>query len=1114
MQVMKRCASALLALSLALPAAGAVSAAGETGTEWLLDGTGELNVKLLARYSSGAPIDEAGAEIVKYDPASKKAFVVNGAEKSIDIVDLSGLRSGEDVESLKLTARIKLEDLLKEVASIGDITSVAVSPKGDFIAITLPSDPKTDNGKVALLDLNGRLLAAVEVGALPDMLTFTPDGKAILVANEGEPNDEYTIDPEGSVSIIDVSAGADKVTQDSVTTVLFDAPIEGHVHKGNGGSAQKDMEPEYITVNPDGKKAYVALQEANAIAVLNLESKKIEKITALGVKQHTVPGSGLDASDKDDKINIQPWPVLGMYQPDGIDLVSEGGKTYLITANEGDTRDYDGFSEEQRVEDVKDQLALQAKNYPGVTQKQLDAVAATLTEKSKLGRLKITNIEGHVNGKYEALYSFGARSFSVWDADTMKLVYDSGDAFEQTLARVNSEMFNTSNDENEADSRSDDKGPEPEDVEIGQVGENRYAFIGLERPGGIFAYNLNDPKKPEYAAYFSSRDYSGKEVAGDSAPEGLEFIPAAESPTGQALLLAAHEVSGTVAVYELTEGQKKDVTRITILHTNDSHGRAEESSNDGMGFAKLGTLARYYEENNPNTLLLDAGDTMHGTNFATLVKGESIAKVMNELGYDAMAAGNHDFNYGYQRLLELDQITKFPILSANVRKEDGERLLTPYVIEEVDGLKLGIFGLTTPETTYKTHPNNVKGLTFVDPAVEAKPIVEELKSKGVDAIIAVTHLGIDESSTDTSIKLAKEVPGIDLIVDGHSHTTLVEGLEGGNDTLIVSAGEYTKNLGVVELTFEGKKLSGIDAKLVSKEAAALTTPDEQITNIIDGVKKEQEQVLSQVIGKTSVKLDGEREQVRAMETNLGNLITDAMLDVTGADAALTNGGGIRASIDAGSITKGNVITVLPFGNYIVTKQVTGADIKAALENGVDSYPKTKGAFPQVAGMSFVIDETKPAGERVHSLKIGGVDVDMNKQYVLATNDFLAAGGDQYTMLGGSKLLGEFPALDEALIAYIQKKGDVAPAVEGRITVKSAAAPAQQPAAPAAPAAPAVTPAAPAAPAAPSADVYTIKPGDTLWAIAKSNGTTWQQLAELNKLENPHLIFPGQAIRLK
>lgn len=585
----------------------------------------------------------------------------------------------------------------------------------------------------------------------------------------------------------------------------------------------------------------------------------------------------------------------------------------------------------------------------------------------------------------------------------------------------------------------------------------------------------------------------------------------------------------SLAFAEQSSGATK---KITILHTNDTHSRVEESAQDGMGFAKISTLVQKYRKENPNTLLLDAGDTFHGTNFATLVKGESITKVMNKVGYDAMAPGNHDFNYGYKRLLELEKMIVFPLVSANVRYENGERLFKPYVIKEVDGIKLGIFGLTTPETTYKTHPKNVEGLKFTDPAVEAKAMVSELKGK-VDMIIAVTHLGIDESSTDTSIKVAKEAPGIDLIVDGHSHSTLVEGKQADHNTLIVSSGEYTKNLGVVELTFDGSKLKDKKAKLVSKQEVANVEPDPVIVETIGTIKKEQEKVLAEVIGKTAVKLDGEREQVRAGETNLGNLIADAMIDVSGAELSMTNGGGIRASIPQGDITKGSVTTVLPFGNYIITKKVRGADIKAALENGTSAYPKVKGAFPHVGGMTYAIDTSKPEGQRVHSITIQGKPLDPKREYVMATNDFMAAGGDEYVMFKDYPIANEFPALDEALISYIQKLGNVQVKSEGRIKAEAEQKVETQPerntgqpepsteqkpetvskpnpkdedktTQPDANAKPDPTPEK-------QQTVYIVKSGDNLTKIAKKYGTTWRALHKLNHLRNPNLIFPGQKI---
>ncbi|MFZ5969379.1 MAG: 5'-nucleotidase C-terminal domain-containing protein [Bacillota bacterium] len=541
---------------------------------------------------------------------------------------------------------------------------------------------------------------------------------------------------------------------------------------------------------------------------------------------------------------------------------------------------------------------------------------------------------------------------------------------------------------------------------------------------------------------------------------------------------------------------------ITILHTNDMHSRIEAGKYDGMGLDKVATLVKEMKAQNPNTLVIDAGDAFHGQTIATLVKGESVAKVMDMIGYDVMAPGNHDFNYGYERLVELDGMTKFPILAANVKKEDGSNLLTPYVIKEVDGVKIGLFGLATPETAYKTHPNNVKGLTFADPVESAKAMVAELKDKA-DIIVAVTHLGLDESSADTSKKVAENVEGIDLIVDGHSHTVLEAGMTVGN-TLIVQAGEYDKNLGIVDLYIENGKVVEKSAKLFTKAEAEATAADPEVSALVAQIKEDNNKITSVVVGKTDVALDGERANVRRGETNLGNLITDAMLHTTGADVAFTNGGGIRASIDAGEMTKGEIITVLPFGNYVIVKEIKGEALLAALEHGVDAYPEEAGHFAHVAGLTYKFDANKPVGQRITEVMVGTEKLDVNKAYKVATNDFMAAGGDKYDMFKGTPTLGEYAALDEIVANYVAEKGSVAPKVEGRIVAAEIAAPAPAPE-------PTPVPQPAPAPAASAVKEYIVKAGDVLWKIAKAFGTTYEKLAELNGLQNPHMIYEGQKL---
>lgn len=542
-----------------------------------------------------------------------------------------------------------------------------------------------------------------------------------------------------------------------------------------------------------------------------------------------------------------------------------------------------------------------------------------------------------------------------------------------------------------------------------------------------------------------------------------------------------------------------NVKKITIVHTNDMHSRVLEGTYDGMGFAKVATKVKALRAENPNMLLVDAGDVLHGLPIATISRGESIVELMNAMGYDVMTPGNHDFNYGFDRLMELGEKAKFPIISANLVKADGTSALEPYVIKEVDGVKIGIFGLSTPETAYMTNPKNVEGMTFKDPVEVSKEMVKKLKEEGAQVVIALSHLGLSEGSKVTSEKVATEVEGIDIIVDGHSHTELKEGKVVGN-TLIVQTGDYDKNLGIVNIEVTDGKITSKVASLFTKEEAAAIEEDEEVKAIITKIDESNKEITSEVVGKTAVKLEGERANVRTGETNLGNLITNAMLKATGAEIAITNGGGIRASIEAGEITKGNIIQVLPFGNYLVLKDVKGSDILAALEHGTSDYPEAKGAFPHVAGMTYRINPNNEAGKRVYDVKVGDQPLDLEKTYKLATNDFMAVGGDDYTMLKDGKLLNEFPGLDEILISYIKELGEVNIGVEGRIVadevIKTEEPKTEEPI---------------VEPEQPKEETYVVNPGDVLWKIAKKFGLAWEKLSEYNKLANPHLIFPGQKI---
>lgn len=524
---------------------------------------------------------------------------------------------------------------------------------------------------------------------------------------------------------------------------------------------------------------------------------------------------------------------------------------------------------------------------------------------------------------------------------------------------------------------------------------------------------------------------------------------------------------------------------ITIVHTNDTHARVE-SSDSIIGFAKISTKVNELREANPNLLLIDAGDVFHGQTIATLVRGESIAKILNAMKYDVVVPGNHDFNYGQERLLELKDMLDFPMIAANIANEDDTQMLDGYMIKEIDGVKVGIFGLATPETAYKTHPKNVEGLTFENPIEKAKEMVELLRNQ-VDVLICVGHIGEDAGSEFTSKKIIAEVEGIDVFVDGHSHTLKPEG-EMVEETLLVQAGSYDEAFGIVTLTVTAGEITAKTAELFTVEDAEMVEEDPAIIAVIADISAANALITEVAVGNTSVLLEGTREVVRAGESNLGNLITNAMLYETGAQIAITNGGGIRASIEAGEITVGDVITVLPFGNYIVTLDVKGSDLILALENGVTDYPAAKGAFPHVAGIEYTFDPSQPAMSRITSVLFEGKEINPNAIYSVATNDFMAAGGDQYTSLGVSTQTGEYAALDEALIDYLATVDASTVVVEGRVNMVAVTEPVPEPVE--------------------TADKYTVVSGDMLWKIAQKFNTTWEKIAELNKLSNPNLIFPG------
>lgn len=412
-----------------------------------------------------------------------------------------------------------------------------------------------------------------------------------------------------------------------------------------------------------------------------------------------------------------------------------------------------------------------------------------------------------------------------------------------------------------------------------------------------------------------------------------------------------------------------------------------------------------------------------GSSVSSLTRGEAIVKIMSIMKYDAMVMGNHDFAYGVERLYELIAMADFSMLSANTyKKVDGTNLLSAYTIKEVAGIRIGILGLTTPETMYQTAAQHVKDLIFVDPIEKAKEMVKLLRDR-CDFIIALVHLPM-EYTEDSCERLANEVDGIDLIVSGHSHLVFENGWE-VNDKYIVQTGEKGLNLDIVNIVFENGSPVEVKPSLYSPysptwDGEELKT-DKDVQMLVDEIDDEFQDILAEEIGWTDVFLDGERAHIRTSQTNLGSLVAQAMLEISGADVTILNGGALRTSIKLGYITRKDLLNVMPF-NSLQLIELKGSDIHAALEHGVLSYPEMSGKYPQVAGMIFDFAPDNEPGDRVSNIRIGDEMLDPEKTYKVAVTDFMAGGGDDYTMMVGAPTLGLYGLMADVVAQYIQMYG--------------------------------------------------------------------------------------------
>lgn len=1038
------------------------------------EATNDFTLSPLATYSTGV-FDEGAAEIAAYDTVSQRLFFTNADANSITILDISDASNP-----------VLIDEVTPEVDGIDGVNSVAVA--NGIVAAAFEGPEADSPGTVVVMSNDGVTLATFETGALPDMVTFSPDGNFILTANEGQPNDDYTVDPEGSVTVIDISGGLESATTTTVTFERYNR-MRGKLDRmgvrifGPGASVAQDLEPEYITVM-DGM-AYVSLQENNAYAILDLDELEFTDIIPYGVKDHSCDANMIDASNRDGEINFGSYPVLGLYQPDAIASFSRDGVTYLVTANEGDARDYDGFSEETRVED----LMLDPDVYPD---------AADLQAEDVLGRLRTTTATGDLDcdGDIDQIYSYGGRSFSIFNAMTGELVYDSGSEFERILAELLPDNFNSNNDENDSfDSRSDDKGPEPEAVELAMIDDRMYAMIGLERVGGVMIYDITDLDEPFFVSYTNNRDFSvdaqldddsTNPAVGDLGVEDVVFIPADKSPNGQNIVVTANEVSGTITLFALEE----ETFMVRLIHNNDGESKlVADTLDDGTAFggaARFTAIVDSLRGTDIASITLSSGDNiLPGPAFnASLARMPGMpfydSEVLNEIDYDALVIGNHDFDFGpdvLARLIEETAPSMATFLSANLDFSEEANLqalvdngrIAARTTVEVDGEMIGVIGLTTPSLPTISTPRDVT----VDSALTniAQAQVDALIGEGVNKIILISHL----QSINEELALAGTLTGVDVIIAGGGDELLtndednaigglevdgtypIDTLDANGDTVFVvtTPGEYryVGNL-LIEFNADGEVISIEDESDVIPVTG--TAPrDEEVAMIEDSIQAYTAGLETNIVAITEVDLDGLRASVRTMETNQGNLITDAYLWFFGEveDAfnfeddipvvAVQNGGGIRDDevIPAGSqISELKTFDILPFSNFVSVLEPIGPEaFLSALENSVSQVPERDGRFLQIAGFTLVYDTTQAAGSRVVSATLDdgtsivadGEVVDGAPDVYIVTNSFTAAGGDDYDEFADLSFTNIGPSYQRVLFEYLRAESGL----DGTVTAE-------------------------------------------------------------------------------
>ena len=1003
------------------------------------NGDTTLDMEQYARYNSGALCADGGSlEIVEYDRANGYAYAVSGLKGQIIAVPVSEAANGGVVTPSETVTELTgveydVKKLVENAAALpdftyGDVTSVAISPDGGKLAAAVQHEAYDKAGAIVVFDCgqdgtlsNPKLYPA---GVQPDMVTFADD-TTVLSADEGEPRNGYgegCVDPKGTVTVLDLSD--ESSTQVDFTEYDADALLEQNVLLGmvNGEviSPETDLEPEYIAVSADGASAYISLQEANAVAVLDVKGKQFTGIYSVGFEDYSSVPVDLVSDGK-----YQPSTyknLLGARMPDGIAVYEKNGKTYLLSANEGDSREW---GDEQAGTYYCNEA--KTKDFTGKSIKIIDP--------EKCAGLPAGNS-----------VMFGGRSFTIFEVTDagLKEVYDSGANMENVTAQAFPDYFNSSNDDNEADSRSGKKGPEPENVVVGTIGERTYAFLAIERIGGVIAYDITDPQYSMCVNYVNSRDFS-EAIKGDVSPEGLCFAQI----DGKYMVFAACEVSGTLAVYELTQQSADD---IIVLYTNDVHNAYEKSATC-LGYASVAQYKKQLESLGYTVELVDNGDAIQGGIIGTLSKGSYIKDIMEKTGYTIAVPGNHEFDYGMKNFLTLADDAAYTYISCNFMDlKENKTVFEPYKIVDYAGKKVAYIGITTPETFTKSTPTYFQdehgkyiygfceGQNGTALYRQVQNAIDAAKADGAESIVVMGHIGTDPSSSPwTSKEIIANTTGIDVFLDGHSHSTIPSEIckdKENKDVLLTSTGTKLTALGELKIHADGTYDSELVTEISMQDTATLQYVDE----ITAQFKELQETVVagSEVDLVVNDPKNGKR-LVRSQETNLGDLCADAYRTLLGADIAFVNGGGVRDNVSAGDITYGDIISVHPFGNAACLVEATGQQILDALELGARAAGAGEsGGFLQVSGLTYDIDLRVPSsvvlddknmfvsvnGEyRVKNVKVAGEPLDLTKTYKLASHNYmLKSAGDGYTMFQKDKILQDEVMIDnQVLITYITEK---------------------------------------------------------------------------------------------